>query len=203
MIYVSIDIETTGLDRDNDQVLEFGAIIEDANNPLPFEELPKYSAILQPDRISGSAYALNMNKRIIEILAQIPKNNEQGYLDKHNILQPEYLGNSFANFLYNHFFPDDSYEHYYDRIPLEIVVAGKNFDSFDKQFLLNIPNFSSWIKFHHRSINVAEYFIDFKIDTEPPSLTTCLKRAGFEDDVVSHTAIEDAWQVIKLLRTKY
>ena len=39
MKYISIDIETTGLDRDLCQVLSIGAVIEDTNNikPLEFE----------------------------------------------------------------------------------------------------------------------------------------------------------------------
>ena len=36
MRYVSIDIETTGLDRQNDQVLEVGAVIEDTDKQLDF-----------------------------------------------------------------------------------------------------------------------------------------------------------------------
>ena len=47
MKYLSLHTETTGLDRDLDQVIEIGAIIEDTNNPLPFDEIPKFHAIVK------------------------------------------------------------------------------------------------------------------------------------------------------------
>ena len=72
MEYISIDIETTGLDRENDQVLEIGAIIENTFDPKPFDELPKFHAIILHPRYEGSSYAINMNKRIFQILAQRP-----------------------------------------------------------------------------------------------------------------------------------
>ena len=42
MKYISIDIETTGLDPENCQILSIGAVIEDTLNQLPFEELPTF-----------------------------------------------------------------------------------------------------------------------------------------------------------------
>ena len=35
MRYISIDLETTGLDSENNQIIEFGAVLEDTNNILP------------------------------------------------------------------------------------------------------------------------------------------------------------------------
>lgn len=35
-----------------------------------------------------------------------------------------------------------------------------------------------------------------------PNLTVCKERAG-TGDVVTHNAIEDAWDVVQLLRTQY
>lgn len=205
MIYVSVDIETTGTDRKNDQILEFAAIIEDTKKQVPFEEIPKFEAILWHDRLVGNPYTLNMNARLIEILAKLPPKNSKAYVDyinKHNIVHPSNLGSCFANFLRQHLgyaSPDEESE----LPPITIIVAGKNFDSFDKQFLLNIPNFSNFVEFNRRSINVAELFIDFLNDMQPPSLDECLRRAGFEKDKVSHKALYDAWDVIKILRTQY
>ncbi len=51
MKYLSIDIETTGLDPLKDQLLSFGAIIEDTENPLPFDEIPKFHAAIKRNRI--------------------------------------------------------------------------------------------------------------------------------------------------------
>lgn len=205
MIYVSVDIETTGTDRQNDQILEFGAIIEDSKKQLSFEEIPKFEAIILHDRLSGNPYALNMNARLIEILAKIPPKSSKAYVDyvnKHNIINPGHLGYAFAKFLRHHLNMREIYEEE-DIIPVTVIASGKNFDSFDKQFLLNLSNFSKFVQFNRRSINVAEFFIDFQKDMQPPSLDECLRRAGFKNDIVNHKALDDAWDVIKVLRTQY
>ena len=67
MKYVSIDIETTGINREKCQVLSIGAVIEDTNNPRPIEELPKFhAAIVGREGLYGEPFALNMNKSLIE-----------------------------------------------------------------------------------------------------------------------------------------
>ena len=68
MKYISIDIETTGLDPLKDQVLSFGAILEDTTNPLPFDKIPKFHAAIKRDRIEGGLYAINMNKKLLETI---------------------------------------------------------------------------------------------------------------------------------------
>lgn len=205
MIYISIDIETTGTDRENDQVLEFAAIIEDTTKQLPFDEIPKFETILKHDRLSGNAFALNMNARLIEILAKIPPKYTQAYLvymADYNIIRPQDLGFKFTNFLIEELGYEESIQNGQIK-PIKVLAAGKNFDSFDKQFLQNIPEFSTFVEFNRRSINPAEYFIEYFKDTQPPSLDVCLQRAGFEKDKVSHKALDDAWDVIKVLRTQY
>ena len=47
MIYISIDTETTGIDKEKCQVIELGAIIEDTTKPLSFEESPKFECIVE------------------------------------------------------------------------------------------------------------------------------------------------------------
>ena len=66
MIYISIDIETTGLEKDRYQILSIGAILEDTSKKLPFEKIPKFHAAILHNEITGSPFALNMNKELIE-----------------------------------------------------------------------------------------------------------------------------------------
>ena len=47
MKYVSIDIETTGLDPETCQTIQIGAGIEDTNNPLPIEDLPRFKCLVE------------------------------------------------------------------------------------------------------------------------------------------------------------
>jgi DNA polymerase III epsilon subunit-like protein len=199
MIYVSIDIETTGLDRQNDQVLEVGAVIEDTEKQLYFEEIPKFNAILKYNRLSGSPFALSLNARILEILKNIPRKNDENrhaYIIEHNIIKPEDLGLAFFTFLTSNGYKESEYG------DVKIIAAGKNFASFDRPFLENIPNFTEYVKLGHRSIDPVNHYIDFLNDTDLPSLDVCKERAGIEG-VVTHKAVEDAWDVVQVLREKY
>ena len=181
MIYISIDIETTGLDRENDQVIEFSAIIEDTENPKSFEDSHKFHKYIKHDRYSGSAYALGLNKRIFEILA---KN------DDYDIIALDKLAPKFREWLTLY------------RIYTEFTVAGKNFRDFDYEFLKRLPKWDGWIKTERRTLDPAVLFWNPLIDKKLPNQDECLVRAGI-DGKVDHTALGDAWQVIQLLRTKY
>lgn len=196
MIYVSIDIETTGLDRQNDQVLEVGAIIEDTSKKLPFEEIAKYKAIINHDRICGHPYALNLNARILEIFANIPRNVHKAddYRKEHNIIKSQDLGLSFHTFLTSNGFKGTK--------KIKIIPAGKNFGSFDKPFLERISNFTDYIDLGHRSIDPAMFFLDFEMDTKIPSLDDCMAIASIDGEV-THNALLDAWDVVRVLRTTY
>ena len=181
MIYVSIDIETTGLDRENDQVIEFGAILEDTNNPKSFEEAITFHKYIKHDRYSGSPYALALNQRIFQILAED---------DDYDIVTPDKLVIDFVEWLNLY------------RVFGKLNVAGKNFRDFDYEFLKRLPEWDTWIKTERRVLDPAVLFWNPSIDKRLPSQDECLVRAGI-DGVVDHTALGDAWQVIQLLRTKY
>lgn len=198
MKYCSIDIETTGLDPHNDQILEVGVIIEDTNNQLPYEEIPKFNVIIKHERLSGSPFALNMNKRIIKIISDIPKHPHMRdvYLKKHNIINEEELGLRLFTFLTSHGYEDD-----YDGA-VKIIVAGKNFGSFDKIFLDNVKLLNGFVKFGHKYIDPVTLYTNFLVDTELPSLHDCKERGNIKG-IVTHKAIDDAWDVIEVLRKKY
>lgn len=73
MKYLSIDLETTGLDENEHQIIEFGAIIEDSNDPKSYEESKKYRRIvLAPDRkYVFSSMAAKINADLIALIAKI------------------------------------------------------------------------------------------------------------------------------------
>lgn len=227
MKYVSIDIETTGLDREKHQVLEVGAIIEDTEKCLSFDEIPKFKCIIGWEELIGSVFAINMNKRIIEILTTFitikDPEEKEAFRIKHNIVNPHDVGHHLYYFLYtNGLAPEydnagnlvgGGYAQTWNgqmvpminrlTLPAHIYVAGKNFASFDKPFLSKLPQFDDLIKIHHRMIDPGSMFVNMKEDDNIPSLSECKKRAGLKNINVSHNALEDAWDVIQVLRTKY
>jgi oligoribonuclease len=211
MIYVSIDIETTGLDWENNDILSIAAIVEDTTKKLPLEELPKFKAIITHRELKGHPYALNMNKGIIELLSQHLSNVEvdsNGYrfLTKDEII-PE-----FYTFLRQHV-PNklNGYEVVDGKIvpavssqskPITINVAGKNFGTFDINFLNKLPWWKKLIRTRAKILDPGVLYCDWSNDESAPSLSECKVRAGL-GNVVTHDALDDAWDVIELLRKFY
>lgn len=183
MKYLSINTETTGLDRENNQIIEFGAIIEDTENPLSFEESEKFHCYVSHKTYLGSAYAINLNQRIFKIL-------KEG--TDPNILCVDNLITQFSKFVFNNFRG-------------KVTVAGKNFRDFDYEFIKRLPDWNKYehtINFHRRYIDPANLYWKPQEDSELPNQNECLRRAGI-NEVVVHTALGDAWQVIQLIRKYY
>ena len=200
MKYISIDLETTGLDENNCQILEFGAVLEDTNNILPLEDLPRYHAYIKHPKgnISGNIYALNLNADIIKKLK-----NEKELKDTYNYVKVDDLADDFLAWLKIQGMEIKSTT-YNDKTNYHctITVAGKNFASFDKKFLDKVPDFKNKIRIRHRIIDPAVLFVDWKNDEALPTLDECNARIG-HNVPVQHTAVEDSIDVIRLLRKSY
>jgi len=211
MRYVSIDIETSGLDSENNQVLSIGAIIEDTKLKLPWDEVPKFNAIVLQRQISGSPRALTMNKGIVELMGEYLEGDNE-LKEKHrkysgyNFYYPEEVIKEFYYFLYNNY---GAIKGEYETPPITsntkfilINVAGKNFGTFDQMFLQKLPWWQKIIRVKQRIIDPAVLCCDWNMDDELPSLKKCKERLKVEG-VVTHNALEDAWDVIQVLRKFY
>jgi len=203
MKYISIDIETTGLDPLKDQVLSFGAILEDTTNPLPFDKISKFHAAIKRDRIEGGLYAINMNKKLLETI-----NN---YMSSKDSKERDDIINGTGMQFYEEcdivygfkqwLIANDFIEKESDQ-PIPVTIAGKNFATFDKLFIERLPRWKQFFRIRQRIIDPAILFMDWYNDDSLPGLSLCKKRAGFNPNV-THDAIEDAWDVIELLRLNY
>lgn len=182
--YVSIDLETTGLDPDKCQILEIGAVIEDWTKPP--EQLARFHCYVVHDQIKGEPYALSMHAEILRRIA------EQGKHPEFLFLKPFQVGRQFAIWLTGH-----------GLNPECVLAGGKNFAGFDRNFLYKLSDydtpFKGEVRFHHRSIDPCMLYWNPDTDDVPPGSEECLKRAGL-DPTVSHTAIEDAISVIEMVR---
>lgn len=210
--YCSIDIETTGLDPNEHQIIEFGAIIEDSQNPKSYDDSKKYRRIvLNPDRkYVFSSFAAKLNATLIATISDIENGVKLTIENNENLSQgvvfSDELIKDFKQWLLFNGFNENS------KGVVEVVAAGKNFASFDKKFIEALgegngygkrPTIESYgLKFHHRSIDPSTSFIDWKNDEVPPSTDLCKKRANLIGDV-KHEVLPDAWDVIKLLRLQY
>lgn len=183
MIYVSIDTETSGLGEQS-QILEFAAVIENTEKDLCVDELPWFHCYLKHDIIVGEPFALAMNSDILYKIATSDVNK----------LKPEELGFEFSTFLLqNGFFINKEITP-----AVKVIAAGKNFASFDRQKLEKLPEFSKYIKFHHRVVDPSILFYK-EGDLELPNSKLCMERAGLDGEV-AHNALDDAKMVIRLNR---
>ena len=182
MKYVSIDTETTGLHSDNCQVIEFGAVIDDLEHPLPIVKLPRFQCYIRHHEYRGSAFALQMNHKI---LARIAADNPNDM-----IINPDDLVDFFERFLLDNGYDEGD----------KFIAAGKNFASFDWPFLKNLNIDNMAVAVHYRMLDPMSMYIT-KDDIVPPDMEECQRRAGLKP-FVAHNAIDDAYDVIRLIRYK-
>lgn len=224
MKYISIDIETTGLDPEFNQILSIGAVIEDTLNPLPFEELPKFHAVIKRESVYGSIFALNLNRDLIqamkdysearttELKEEIEESFGAKFYEEGEVvealfqfcyrnglveLDPNYINNT------RKMVDGISYPVLTSNMPkVYLNCAGKNFAGFDKKFLEKLPRWKQVFSIRSRVLDPGILFVDWLNDESIPSLDECKKRAGI-DGVVTHNAVEDAMDVVMLLRQCY
>jgi DNA polymerase III epsilon subunit-like protein len=193
MKFVSIDIETTGLDAETCDVLEIGAIIN-TDDETPLSELPQFRFVVIADSYAGQPYALAMHSKLFaEIEAnktnvQWPATQE----DYKYIYGRAYdFARTFTRWLELH-----------EIDPGKFVAAGKNFANFDAKFLLKLCDVGRVLKWQHRILDPSSMYAR-KDDEFLPGMGVCLKRAGIETidfEGGAHAALYDAAEVVALIR---
>jgi oligoribonuclease (3'-5' exoribonuclease) len=196
--YFSIDLETTGLDPKNHQILEIGIIYEDPTKQLSYDEIPKFNCFIEYENYIGSPYAINMNQRIFKRILELQEEEKHTtyFPDKECILWDI----------------DTAIDRAARFIDLQCIrgkenvirITGKNFASFDRDFLIKNQFYNKLAnRVSHRYLDIGSFFFDPKTMDWLPSSEECYKLAGIEKQEVSHEALADAWDVIKLIRTRY
>jgi len=189
MKYVSIDVETTGLDWHTCQIIQIGAVIDDLVTPI--EKLPTFNCYVTHDILRGEPFALSMHAEIFRQIAEA----ESADMDVAGDGTPIYC----ANQVTSEFIPWLSNHGLRPLIPFSI--AGKNYAAFDRNHLSNIPGWDAGVIMNHRFIDPGSMYFRPGIDPRIPSLSECLRRAGLPP-YVKHTALEDALDVVRLIRHK-
>lgn len=178
MRYVSIDIETTGLDESRCAILQIGAVLEDTADPQPVEDLPSFEVLVNPGPVlSGEPYALQMNAGLLRRVA-----DGEGVSPTLAFIELEDWLLDVAGF----------------RKDARGTLAGKNVANFDLRFLRRHPGWRDDL-FYHRSLDPGSLYFDPRTDERVPSTEECMARAGLSG-VVTHDAVEDARLVVRLLR---
>ncbi len=142
MKYISIDIETSGLDPEKHQILEFAAVLEDTENQAPLLQLPTFHRLIRWNDITVSNYCRRMHYQLFEDI-------DKGAGICTTIDQ---LSGHFCSWLNS------------NKVPLDYNVAGANFGGFDGLFLKKVPDFPPWF---YRVIEVGSMYFDSKSDRLP------------------------------------
>lgn len=191
MKYVSLDIETTGINPKTDQILMVSMVLEDTDvKPLPLvENLPHLTFFVKHPRYEGNATALNMNAWILEEVSSPPdkrKNPDIPIIPIQNV-EAEMVGWLLGRFG--------------GEMHGKIPVAGKNAAGFDLQFFPD--QLQRW--FHYSVIDAGSVLIDWS-EPRVKSLATLVKEYASEQSSFkfnAHNAHHDAMVVISCLRTSY
>lgn len=195
MKYLAIDIETTSLKPEDDQILSFAAVLEDTENIKPVKDLPSFYCMFKYDKIRGENYALSMHPKLLREIATSKKSNIYEIKSKPFSLKLDFddFNENFYNFL-----KENKLDCY------KLKVAGKNASAFDIPWIRNkVDGYKTYFDFSHRVLDVGSVMVDFKEDDWIPNSEKCKERAELKDTDVSHNALEDCYDVIKCLRTKY
>lgn len=223
MKYVSIDIETTGIDNENTQTLSIGLVVEDTVNVKPLIELPQLEIAIIRERIEGEIFAINMNRQLISDILEYKmarSDEERKEIERRTgreYMYEEDVAKRIFQFLWDNGALDGKMDFtghieivngkQYPALtskmkPFYFNAAGKNFANFDNRFLERLPRWKQCLKARGRTLDPSVLYIDWKNDDAAPGLAKCKERAGF-GGVVTHNAIEDAMDVVMLFRKFY
>lgn len=200
MRYVSLDLETTSLEKSPENILMVSMVVEDTNHPeIPVEDLPHFTAFIkQVEPIKGQIYALAMNGWILDILAKRTKQDRYPIMTAYKATHMEKVNG--VNTSFNLYWIENAILFLKKHFPGEkrITVAGKNVAGFDLQFM---PQ-ELLLMFKHKTLDPGTLYVKWDTDTDTPGLEECKKRAGI-DTPVAHDAREDAMDVIRIFRKFY
>ena len=189
MKLVSIDIETTGVNPNFCQIIEFAAVVFDPQPQIADPETGEvkrdrerwatFEGLVKHDVIIGEPYALQMNQEILAEIAGAKETYRTIYDSPWKLIQ------EFIQFLLPH--RDGT---------TKLHPAGKNFCNFDLQFLKQVDGWEN-VPLRRRCLDVGSLVFNPN-DGEIRDLKKCLEVVGIRKEI-SHRAIDDAMDVATIV----
>jgi len=194
MKYISIDIETSGLDPGKHEIMEFAAVLEDTEKDTTVEELPYFHAIFDHEEVLWDMKTLEFHQKLGNLI----------YWDYRN--QDNWPGDTCWMGLrdlveqFKMWLKDRARVGLSKHRQFEFNIAGKN-PHFDLSFLNEVEDWEDDIAPHHRVLDPAILFWLPRKDGTLPNMQQCLDRANNNKWTVKHRALDDARDTIRLIRT--
>ena len=171
--YISLDLETTGLNPETCQILEIAAIYDTGVGPL--KDQPAFHALVEHGLYQGEPFALSMHQKIFRALA----------LHEDRILTAVGAARALREWV--------------SSLPPRVPnLVGKN-PGFDLSFLRKMPG---WVDIFCRRLMDPAVLYYKEGDLTLPNTDECLRRAGLAA-TESHRAMGDALDVCRLIRYKF
>lgn len=196
--FVALDLETTGTNPQKDQILQIAAVVFDSQDlDTPIEKLPSFNVLVRHEEYHGSAYALQMNAGILKKLANgegaVPYDARRslcGFLDETKVEQATLIGFNVMSFdlpFLKNFNPSRPARRYY--------TASNDFED-----AWNAPSRFETNRvmgqfFKHRGVDSGSLFANADVPQDSKTLMAELLHKE-----VSHDALEDCWDTIRLWR---
>jgi hypothetical protein len=194
---VSIDIETTGFHPQNNDILEVAAIVssldaDDREFLTNAHGANRFHCFIihETERWDPATLQFHIRNDFFKYKEEMLKRKVPAYRPYEFVVQ---LGMFLANLDVWNQSQQDRKENY------SATAVGKNFGSFDLQFLNNLADFGKQKYFRHRAIDLGNLLWDPKIDGNLlPSSEKCADFLG-KVTTVKHRAMDDAELMLNLL----
>lgn len=182
-LYLSLDIETTGLNSDRHQILEVAGVLN--LNHMDVRSCPNFRFLVKPEGdIIGNPYALVMNQRLLSMLA-----------DGKGIPAAE-VGLMIAEVM-------QVWKERYGDPDTKFHLLGKNVSGFDYQFVKKqIPGWPDHL-IHYRMLDIGSMYATMKGIPGQSELDKEVSARLLFDEGSEHQAYPDACVALELARQKF
>jgi len=184
MKFLSLSLETTGLDCNKNNLLEIGMIVHNTDEPKSYEDSKKTRFWIDSEFYKGAPYALVDNVEIFKQICDLRKENSR------RLVKPDDAITRIMTFLRIHFAENGVFNQ-------QIMVVSKN-PILDSDFLSKLKSFEN-LPFQPKYLNPCSFFLNFEEDNGIPGLAKAKERAGLTNPTVRNTLLV-AWDMIELIK---
>jgi oligoribonuclease len=189
MKFLALSVITTGPDYSRHDPIEIGMMVEDSTKKLDLGEIPCLRIWVDKESYRGHPIGIVQNTHIFEKICDLREKKSL------RLVEPDNIFTRMTNFLRPHFAE-------FGVIKTPIVLAGWQFNTYDKPFLSKIKGYAVF-PFSDTVLDPAGLYFDFAGQGAAPSIIDAKNMAGIEIVERKNDSLANCWDTIQLLRAKY